>query len=321
MRILLLLAASPLLATFAPASLFSKPEPPASTRLSFEAVRLDETNPARRAVGRLQYLGGWVVRSNDRRFGGISAMHVEAATVTAVSDAGTVIRFGLPGTRPQSGDIFPLPQGPGSSGVKEDRDAESMAVHKRKVWVTFEGRDEVWRYARASWKPESHAAPPDMKKWPFNGGGEAMLRLNDGRFLIFKEGGEGNGGTTEVLLFDSDPAVPASRVTRLWYRPPNGYKITDAALLPDGRMLYLNRRFAFTEGMSAKLTMGPKPVLKPDAILSGAEIARLEPPLTVDNMEALSITQENGRSILWIASDDNFVPLQRTLLLKFALAE
>jgi hypothetical protein len=36
-------------------------------------------------------------------------------------------------------------------------------------------------------------------------------------------------------------------------------------------------------------------------------------------MEALSVTVENGRTIVWMASDDNFGPLQKTLLLKFAL--
>ena len=53
----------------------------------------------------------------------------------------------------------------------------------------------------------------------------------------------------------------------------------------------------------------------------GARSRALQPPLTVDNMEALSVTVENGRTIVWIASDDNFFPLQRTLLLKFALVE
>ena len=51
------------------------------------------------------------------------------------------------------------------------------------------------------------------------------------------------------------------------------------------------------------------------------EIARLQPPLTIDNMEGVSVTVENGRTIVWLASDDNFFPLQRTLLLKFALME
>ena len=61
------------------------------------------------------------------------------------------------------------------------------------------------------------------------------------------------------------------------------------------------------------------PELDEGNVLAGQEIAELRPPVSVDNMEALSITQEKGRTILWIASDDNFSPLQRTLLMKFAL--
>jgi hypothetical protein len=38
-------------------------------------------------------------------------------------------------------------------------------------------------------------------------------------------------------------------------------------------------------------------------------------------MEGVSTTVENGRTIVWLVSDDNFSPLQRTLLLKFALVE
>jgi hypothetical protein len=57
------------------------------------------------------------------------------------------------------------------------------------------------------------------------------------------------------------------------------------------------------------------------ATIERREIARLQPPLTIDNMEGVSVTVENGRTIVWLVSDDNFFPLQRTLLLKFALIE
>jgi len=33
------------------------------------------------------------------------------------------------------------------------------------------------------------------------------------------------------------------------------------------------------------------------------------------------VEQKDGRAILWIASDDNFNPLQQTILLKFALKD
>jgi hypothetical protein len=36
-------------------------------------------------------------------------------------------------------------------------------------------------------------------------------------------------------------------------------------------------------------------------------------------MEALSVTQEGSRTILWMASDNNYNNVQRTLLLKFLL--
>jgi hypothetical protein len=317
MRILLALAAFPLLTTFAPFALYSKPAPPPQTLLSFEAVPLDQSDPARRQVGRLTFLDGWAIRSNDRRFGGISALHVEGDEVTAVSDAGSVIRFSVKGG---AASILPLPEGPGSSAKKVNRDAESMAVRGGKAWIAFEGANEVWRYRRSDWSRAASAKPEGMKDWSFNSGSEAMLRLPDGRFLIISEGKEGAEGTTEAVLFQGDPAEGAKGRT-VGYRAPEGYRITDAASLPDGRMLFLHRRFALTEGISAKLTLAPKLGAKPEAVISGVEIAHFQPPLAVDNMEALSVTREAGRTIVWIASDDNFNPLQRTLLLKFALAE
>ncbi len=317
MRILIALAAFPLLTTFAPLALFSQVEPPARSLLAFTRVALDEQDPSSRRVGRLLYLGGWAIRSNDPRFGGISAMHVEDKDVTALSDAGSVLRFSLGS---QEASIQPLSAGPGSSSEKGNRDSESLAVGKDRAWVGFEGVNEVWRYQRASWRRLASAAPAAMKKWPENAGSEAMLRLPDGRFLVFSEGREVRGGT-EALLFSRDPSEPQSQASTIAYLPPKGYRITDAALLADGRMLFLNRRFALTEGVSAKLTLAPKLPSAAGATLTGVEIAHLRPPLTVDNMEALSVTREGARTIVWIASDDNFNPLQRTLLLKFALIE
>ena len=318
MRILLALAAFPLLTTFAPLELFSAPVLPERTTLQMKPVPLDERDPARRRVGRLVYLGGWTLTSNDPRFGGVSAMHVEAGEVSALSDAGSVIRFGLGGG---SAEIMPLRAGPGRSDEKANRDAESMAVHKHSIWIGFEGANQVWRYGRRSWRRLDSAAPPAMKRWPGNSGSEAMLRLPDGRFLIFSEGPTRSDGTSAALLFDGDPAEPGTEATALRYRPPDGYRITDAALLPDGGMLFLNRRFGIPGGFMAKLTLAPKPPLSTSGILEGTEIAHLQAPLAADNMEALSVAREAGRTIVWITSDDNLNPLQRTLLLKFALAE
>jgi hypothetical protein len=160
-----------------------------------------------------------------------------------------------------------------------------------------------------------------MRRWPANSGPEAMARLADGRFLVFGEGLNDLRATSDAVLFDGDPAEARTPAFSLRYRRVPGYRVTDAALLPDGRLILLNRRFAWLEGWSAVVTIADPRGLRAGETLAGREVAALRPPSSVDNMEALSVTVENGRTIVWIASDDNFFPLQRTLLLKFELVE
>ncbi|NNC71690.1 MAG: esterase-like activity of phytase family protein, partial [Sphingomonadaceae bacterium] len=81
----------------------------------------------------------------------------------------------------------------------------------------------------------------------------------------------------------------------------------------------LNRRLSLVEGVSVIVTIASLDGLAEGAIIEGRSIARLDPPLTIDNMEAVVVGEENGRAVIWMASDDNFNPLQRTLLLKFEL--
>jgi hypothetical protein len=238
-----------------------------------------------------------------------------------MSDAGSVIRFSLPGQGGPAADIADLRQGPGTSADKGNRDVEAMAVHGGKLWLAFEGANQIWRYSRANWKAAASAAPPAMKDWPANKGSEAMLRLSDGRFILFREEETRADGTIQALLFEGDPAKTGTKAVPIRYRPPQGYRITDAAALPDGRLLFLNRRFGLPEAFTAKLTMAPKPGAGPIELLSGAEIAHFQLPGPVDNMEALSVTRENGRTIVWLASDDNLNPIQRTILLKLGLRE
>jgi hypothetical protein len=90
-------------------------------------------------------------------------------------------------------------------------------------------------------------------------------------------------------------------------------------LLPDGRLALLNRRFSLLGGFTARLTIAALPKAAEGALITGPVAAAFEGSVTRDNLEALSVTREGGRTILWIASDDNYNPLQRTLLMKFAL--
>lgn len=320
-KLLFLLAASVLLTTVVAPG----PPPPRLPRLDAALratpVQLDPRDPSRRRVGDLVFRRGWALESDASRFGAISAMAVEDGSVAAVSDAGDLFLFALPGAAgAERVRILALPIVHGSPARKRNRDTESLAMADGRLWVGFERSNLIARYRRADARLEGFARPESMRRWPRNAGAEAMARLPDGRFLVF---GEGTAGMAEtpVILFDGDPSIAETPALTARYRRSEGYRATDAAVLPDGRLLILNRRVDWIGEFSVKLVIADLPEWRAGATVVGREIATLEAPLTVDNMEALSVAVEAGRTIVRIASDDNFMRMQRTLLLEFELDE
>lgn len=295
-----------------------------ATPVTAAAVPIDPADPGHRTFGPLRYLGGWALSSRHPDFGGYSALHVEGANVLALSDSGQYLAFRM--ERPGIIDAVrygALPDFPGRAGVKGDRDSESMAIDRAsgEIWVGFEGYNAVFRYAPSLARALAQARPAAMKDWSGGSGPESLARLSDGRFLILSEGTHFRDGASAALLFPGDPADPANRPIRFGYRPPQGYVATDAAELPDGRLLILNRHFTLADGFWAALTTIDPRAVRPDAIVKGDMLAEFRPPLSIDNMEGLSIVRGNGRTILWLISDDNQLPFQRTLLLKFAMPD
>jgi hypothetical protein len=65
----------------------------------------------------------------------------------------------------------------------------------------------------------------------------------------------------------------------------------------------------------------PLAAVKPGALVDGAELIFADMAYQVDNMEGLSVHRAaDGALVLTVISDNNFSPLQRTLLLQFTLA-
>jgi hypothetical protein len=319
-RVAFLGAALFLLATMVSPGPLPPEAPPGWAALTAAAVPLDAENPRRRQAGALLFRRGWDLDSSDPRFGGISAMHVEDGQVTAISDAGVLLHFALPPNGPPTG-LRVQPLLGGEDDAKANRDSEAMLIHAGRAWIALERQNGVARFRRADWRFEAGAQPRAMRRWRGNSGAEGMVRLPDGRFLLFAEGRDNDDPFSDVALFDRDPTEPGADALALRYRRIPGFRVTDAALLPGGRLLVLNRRLSLFQGVAAKLVVVDVRRLRAGAVLEGREIADLRPPLTVDNMEALSVTREGGRTIVRIASDDNFMALQRTLLLEFELRE
>lgn len=292
-------------------------------RIEAIAVPLDESDPGRMRIGALRYLGGWELKGRDPAFGSFSAMVAKSGDLLLLSDAGGLVRLAVD----EKGGIghvrfADLPDGPGRGWSKEDRDTEAMTRDPEtgRIWIAFERSNAIWRYSADLKRAEAGSRPEAMRNWPINSGAEAMVRLRSGRFLVFSEGARGKQGAPIALAFDRDPTDPSAEVTRFFHRAPRGYRVTDAVELPGGRILLSYRQVALRDFLRAKLAVVDPADIREGAVIAGTEIASFAPPITVDNMEALAVTQESGRTILWMASDDNFnALLQRNLLLKFAL--
>lgn len=302
------------------------PRPNNSQVINLEPIQFDIDDPARKIVGKLEFLAGWKLTSQNSNFGGFSAMlAMPNNRFFLLSDVGGLTGFTLNEVtnKVERPFIAPLPDGPSKENefAQKNWDAESL-LHDPETgqfWVGFEHTHSVWRYGRSFARKESAWKVPAMQKWPANGGAEAMLKLEDNRFLIFSESAKAKNGGYQALIIDGDPAEPGAKVQAFFHSPPDGFRITDAILLPDGKALLLHRRFTPLHGVSAILSMADLSELSAGKTLTSKPIATLRPPLRVDNMEALAITQDGTDTIVWMASDDNFNSFQETLLLKFRL--
>lgn len=297
-----------------------------SQYINLEPIHLNREDPKQKTVGRLEFLAGWKMSSENSAFGGFSAMlAMPDNRFFLLSDAGDLAGFTL-NERTNKAErpfIAPLPDGPPKKNefAKQNWDAESIAHDPStgQFWVGFEHQHNIWRYGRAFARKESAMAIEAMQKWPANGGAEALLRLEDGRFLIFSESARADDDSYHALIAHGDPSIAGTAIDSFSYAPPARFNITDAALIPGNKALMLHRRFTPLGGVSAILSIANLADVAPGKTLRSKPIATLKSPNRVDNMEALAVTREEENIIIWIASDDNFNSFQETLFLKFRL--
>lgn len=285
-------------------------------------VALYGNAPDRRDLGALTYLGGWALRGDVGWFGGLSSLHAEGNHLTAVSDAGAIAEFDIGRFgHVSNAHIMPMPAACGSGGDKADRDSEALAFDpiEGDWWIALEGRNAICRTDNDFMMAKRYARPRVMANLPFNYGPETLVRLDDGRFMVLAEGDADSAETRHLFVFDRDPTDPGAAHLRLSYRPPSGFSPTDAAQLPDGRLLVLNRRFTPWSLFTVVLTVVDPRTFVGGATIEGREVARFESPVVQENYEGIAVTQDGEQTIVWIVSDSNFSSWQRNLLLKFAI--
>lgn len=297
----------------------------ASEPIAATAIPLDARDPERTRFGSLELLAAYVLTSADKRFGGLSGLTVGAdgARITLLSDrawsVGVDLVHNADGRLTGFGatEAAVLRDSAGAPLVGFGSDAEALTtLPDGRFAISFEGVPRIDVY------PDGLAglARPRVGRRVFgplsnNGSLEAMTAWNGGFLALVED--PGPDGMHAGFLIDED-----GEAARLTYQGPAAFKPTDIAVLPDGNLLVLERKFSVLEGAHGRLACVDGAAIKAGANLVGDELAVLSPPLATDNFEGVVARPVPGGGVLvYMVSDDNFNPLQRTLLLQFRLSD
>lgn len=264
-------------------------------------------------AGNLRLAGAWRLDSPNEHFHGYSALAVLGdGRLLAASDRGRMLIFAPPGKR-ETAPVFDHFGGE-DAFAKRFADIEALTRDPASgtIWAAYERGNMIRRY-RPSLVPDGEVWPEEMRAWPSNGGPEAMVRLNDGRFIVLSE------RNSFGLIFTGDP-VEGIRPVKFRFHGPEGFRPVDMAQLPDGRVLILLRAFdwGLPPRFRGKIILADPAVIVEDGVWSGEALTDLSPSLPADNYEGMAVQPtEGGGAIVWIISDDNEMRFQQTVLLKF----
>ncbi|WP_421860111.1 esterase-like activity of phytase family protein [Oceanicaulis sp.] len=298
--------------------------------VSAEHVVLFPDDPGRMRVGDLRYMGGVELSSEDERFGGWSALHLnggsDALALIMLSDRGGLAQGRLALDNQSAPSSIQLdqferltdPDGAPLDGAAAD--AEGLAVLSEDVLaISFERDHRVWSYPRMSPLIATPLALPPRTQGMGNNAGLEGLAVDDSHLWASVE--YPIRGEEAHTLWRYDRADMDAAPTEFQLALDPDYGIT--ALESDSvGGLYLLQRF-YRRGVGNRIRVlhltADQIATSGEAALEPALLAELTEDMTVDNIEGLAVVEINGETRLFLISDDNFNESQRTLLLSFAI--
>jgi hypothetical protein len=310
---------------------------PISTPVSAIPITFDRDQPERKEFGKLVFRGGLNLFAKSHQFGGYSGIAIDptGTTLLAISDAGTWMRAQLAYDGRSLKALQDVTLGPilGHDGKPltsdNERDSEGIALasgdtRSGQAYVSFE-RDHrilLYPFTPKRFGPPDRAVrlPKESRAMSANQGIEAVALIRagplKGTIVAFSERLKDRNGNLKGWMIGGPSPRPIT-LLRL-----GGFDITDAAGLPDGGIVVLERRFRYSEGVKMRIRRITPAELKRNALIEGEVLLEATDVLNIDNMEAIAAHRSRtGETILTLMSDDNFSPLQRTLIMQFAIPE
>lgn len=329
-------------ATSSPAPAPAAPAAPAAgnIELKIEPVRWNRENRTDMDAGRLEWAGGIEITSPHKDFGGWSALAVSAdgSTLLSLSDKGNwltaQILYDEKGRLSGLGEavIAPLTNLDGKpSTADKPLHSKGLAVDgpdplHANAYVSFERPHRIWRYDLAAGgftgKPVPVIGQRNLPRMRSDGGIEALAVMMPGPkdttrlFAVTENSRDPRGNIRAFIIEGRTPR-------RMSLRLSNPYRPTDVARLPNGDYLLLERHFSLLAGAGMQLRHIRQDDIKAGTVIDGEVLLQASAPdHSIDNMEGLAIRRDTKGSIwVYVISDNNFNPMQRTLLHMFRLKQ
>ena len=307
----------------------------AQTPITISATTIDAFEPrdrARTRFGALEFIGGLSLTSGYKAFGGLSGIHVEpdGARFLAITDRGEWLRGRIVYRDGKPSGIADAEMAPmlGDDGkplaARKLTDSESLAVSGGRAYVGIERNHRIIRFdiGRHGLRARGETLPglPDFKTFASNRGLECLTAPPSGMpfaghlIAVTERSLDAAGHVRAFVLGKGNPV-------RFTVRRTDDFDITDCSALPDGNLLLLERFYSLLRGAAMRIRRIPLRAIAAGAVVDGETLIRADLGYEIDNMEGLAAHRDaRGDTILTVVSDDNFSPIQRTLLLQFRLA-
>ncbi len=285
----------------------------------------------RNSLGPFRLVKAWTIEDRSGKYGSYSGLVATGGgRLLAVTDNGLSLEFSVPGASDRSGSVGGSVVYPKADKYHQDAEGATRDPLTDTVWVSFEFSNTVARFRHRGGVLEKNKAvqPAAMSTWGNNSGPETLARLPDGRFLTVREGFVSlfDRRRHAALLFTGDPVAAPDAATPFTFVGPGGFSPTDAAALPDGRVLLLMRRVVWPMPpvFGGAIALGDPRAIHRNREWPVRVLATWQGRLPIDNFEGLAIEPvregDEGKPLtVWVISDDNRASLQRSVLWKLRL--
>ncbi|MEJ8475844.1 esterase-like activity of phytase family protein [Roseibium algae] len=286
-----------------------------------------------RTFGRVTFLGGLELISPDRNVGGLSGLLSldHGNEILAVTDNGLWFSASLEqdsDSRPlgiENARYTPLLNAKGKTlRASWKHDTEAITLDGDSILVSAERANAIFRFPwpLATGKErmlEELPVSEQIRNLRSTKGLEAMAMAPEGTPLsgtLLAVAERGPSGSDELPGF----LLKGGKQKTFSILRSERFDATDAAFLPSGDLLLLERRFNLRDLVGMRIRQFTADSIRQSARLKGKVLLEADYGDQIDNMEGLSVhIDTNGSTILTLLSDNNRSLLQRTLLLRFKL--